>query len=84
MRFHMMDKMMTKRMDMGATLNRIEDIFAKQEAMRKNMANSVPQIKDADFAKESIDYIKNQILKQTTASLQATANQDLNDAMSLI
>jgi len=41
-------------------------------------------IKDADIAKESSEYIKAQILQQTTASLLSQANQTSSIALRLL
>jgi len=41
-------------------------------------------VKDADMAKESSNFIKSQILQQTTASLLAQANQTPSIALRLL
>ena len=52
--------------------------------MQTNLTASSSLIKDADIAEESSNYIKQQILQQTSATLLATANQTPSIALNLI
>ena len=52
--------------------------------MQTNLTASNSLIKDADIAEESSNYIKQQILQQTSASLLATANQSPSIALNLV
>ena len=54
------------------------------EVMSTNLTSASSLIKDADIAKESSNYIKNQILQQTASTLLATANQNPSIALSLV
>lgn len=49
-----------------------------------NLTSASSLIKDADIAEESSNYIKQQILQQTSASLLATANQAPSIALNLV
>lgn len=52
--------------------------------MATNLTSASSLIKDADIAEESSNYIKQQILQQTSASLLATANQAPSIALNLV
>ena len=52
--------------------------------METNLTASSSLIKDADIAEESSNYIKQQILQQTSATLLATANQSPSIALNLV
>ena len=52
--------------------------------MQTNLTSSSSLIKDADIAAESSNYIKQQILQQTSATLLATANQSPSIALNLV
>ena len=52
--------------------------------MQTNLTSANSLIQDADIAEESSDYIKEQILQQTSAVLLATANQSPSIATQLV
>ena len=54
------------------------------QVMATNLTSASSLIKDADIAEESTNYIKQQILQQTSASLLATANQAPSIALNLV
>ncbi len=54
------------------------------QVMQTNLTSASSLIKDADIAEESSNYIKQQILQQTSASLLATANQAPSIALNLV
>ena len=54
------------------------------QVMATNLTSASSLIKDADIAEESSNYIKQQILQQTSASLLATANQAPSIALNLV
>ncbi|MBR1942274.1 flagellin FliC [bacterium] len=54
------------------------------QVMATNLTSASSLIKDADIAEESSNYIKQQILQQTSASLLATANQSPSIALNLV
>ena len=62
----------------------ITSAMESAEVMVTNLTSASSLIKDADIAEESSNYIRQQILQQTSASLLATANQAPSIAMNLI
>ena len=68
----------------GAYMNRLDSAIDSTDIHRENLTEAVSTLKDADVAKESSDYIKFQILQQSTATLLATANQQPQIALNLL
>lgn len=68
----------------GAYMNRLDSAIDATDIQRENLTEAISTLKDADVAKESSEYIKYQILQQSTASLLATANQQPQIALSLL
>lgn len=68
----------------GAYMNRLDSAISATDIQRQNLTQSISTLKDADVAKESSNYIKYQILQQSTASLLATANQQPQIALNLL
>ncbi len=68
----------------GAAQQRVNSALEVTRVMSTNLTSAKSLIEDADIAKESSNYIKNQILQQTASSLLATANQNPSIALSLI
>ena len=68
----------------GAAQQRVTSAMEVTKVMSNNLTSAKSLIEDADIAKESSNYIKNQILQQTASSLLATANQNPSIALSLI
>ena len=80
----MIAKVTNKMTEIGAVQNRLESSMEFQDTQIKSLTASNSLIKDADIAEESSNYIRSQILQQTTASLLATANQSPSIALQLI
>ena len=70
--------------EIGAYMNRLDYTLAATDVQRENLTQSISTLKDADVAKESSNYIKYQILQQSTATLLATANQQPQIALNLL
>lgn len=70
--------------EIGAYMNRLESAIESTDVQRESLTQSISTLKDADVAKESSNYIKYQILQQSTASLLATANQQPQIALNLL
>ena len=68
----------------GGNQQRILSAIESAGVMETNLTSAASLIQDADIAEESSNYIKNQILQQTSASLLATANQAPSIAMNLV
>ena len=62
----------------------ISSAMESAQVMATNLTSASSLIKDADIAAESSNYIKQQILQQTSASLLATANQAPSIALNLV
>jgi len=62
----------------------ISSAMESAQVMATNLTSASSLIKDADIAEESSNYIKQQILQQTSASLLATANQAPSIALNLV
>lgn len=69
---------------LGGYQQRILSAVDAAGVMETNLTSARSLIEDADIAEESSNYIKSQILQQTSASLLATANQAPSIAMNLI
>ena len=75
----------TSRMtEIGGKQQSIISAMTAAGVMETNLTSASSLIKDADIAEESSNYIKQQILQQTSASLLATANQAPSIAVNLI
>ena len=68
----------------GAYMNRVESAVDAIGVQKQNIVSANSSIKDADVATESSNYIKYQILQQSTATLLSTANQTPSIALNLI
>ena len=68
----------------GGFQQRILSAIESAGVMETNLTSAASLIQDADIAEESSNYIKNQILQQTSASLLAKANQAPSIAMNLV
>ena len=74
----------SKRAGLGAFQNRFESAIKNLTNINENITDSNSQIKDTDFAKETTNLTKNQILSQSSSSIFAQAKQAPNMAMSLL
>ncbi len=69
---------------LGGYQQRILSAIDAAGVMETNLTSAKSLIEDADIAEESSNYIKQQILQQTSASLLATANQAPSIALNLV
>ena len=69
---------------LGGYQQRILSAMDAAGVMETNLTSAKSLIEDADIAEESSNYIKQQILQQTSASLLATANQAPSIALNLV
>ena len=79
-----LNKLSTKATQLGAVTNRLESAMESVTVDIENLTSSLSTIRDADIAKESSRYIKNQILQQASSTLLATANQTPSIALQLL
>lgn len=68
----------------GGVQQRIISAMDAADVMKTSMTSAVALIQDADIAEESSNYVKHQILQQTSASMLATANQSPSIALKLL
>ena len=68
----------------GGVQQRIISAMDAADVMKTSMTSAVALIQDADIAEESSNYVKHQILQQTSASMLATANQAPSIALQLL
>ncbi|WP_153913920.1 flagellin [Shewanella sp. TC10] len=74
----------TQRADLGAKQNRLAHNIANSANTQANVADAKSRIVDVDFAKETAEMTKNQVLQQTGSSMLAQANQLPQVALSLL
>ena len=80
-----LERINTKRAEIGATINRINSILDSQTTTTQNYTAAKSTIMDADIANESADFVKNQILQQTSSALLAQSqNLHASIVLSLI
>ena len=80
----LLSNVITKKTELASASNRLQSTMEFQQVQRDSKIAMLSVVKDADIAKESSDYIKAQILQQTTASLLAQANQTPSIALRLL
>ncbi len=68
----------------GAYMNRVESAVDAIAVQKENIVAANSSIKDADVAVESSNYLKFQILQQSSATLLSTANQTPSIALNLL
>ena len=74
----------SQRSDLGAKPNRLSHSINNLANVQENVDASNSRIKDTDFAKETTQMTKSQILQQAGTSILAQAKQLPNSAMSLL
>jgi len=73
-----------KRAELGAVQNRFQSTIRNQANISENLSAAKSRIKDADFAAETAQLTKNQILQQASQSILSQANQRPQVALSLL
>jgi flagellin len=74
----------SQRADLGAVQNRFDYTISNLSNIQENVSASRGRIQDTDFAVETANLTKNQILQQAGTSILAQANQIPQAAISLI
>jgi flagellin len=72
------------RADLGALQNRLESTINNLSTTSENLSASRSRILDADFASETAQLSRNQIIQQASVSILAQANQSPQIALSLL
>lgn len=73
-----------QRSDLGAMQNRLNSTINNLANTRENAAEGMSRIKDVDFADETVNLTKQQILQQAGTSILAQAKQIPQAALSLL
>lgn len=74
----------SQRSDLGAIQNRLFYNISNSNNTMANVADAMSRIVDVDFAKETSEMTKNQVLQQTGSAMLAQANQLPQIALSLL
>ena len=74
----------TERANLGAFSNRLESTIANLGQIGVNLAASKGRIEDADFAQETGNLAKNQILQQAATAMVAQANTSKSSILTLL
>ena len=74
----------SQRADLGAVQNRFNHTLSNLANINENVTASNSRIKDVDFASETTNMTKNQILQQASTSILAQAKQIPQSALSLL
>ncbi len=73
-----------QRADLGAYQNRLEYAREGLSIGAENLQAAESQIRDVDMAREVVDFVKNQILVQSSTSMLAQANQQTQTVLQLL
>jgi flagellin len=74
----------TQRADLGAYSNRLDNTVSNLTNISANLEAGRSRIQDADFAAESTNLAKSQILQQASTAMLAQANASKQGVLSLL
>ena len=77
-------KIGTARADLGAYQNRLEHTVNNLGTTTENLTAAESRIRDADMAKEMMEFTKNNILNQAATAMLAQANQTPQSVLTLL
>jgi flagellin len=80
----MLDTLTTERAKIGATQNRFESVISSLQVAAENTKASRGRIMDADYAAETANLTRVQILQQAGTAMLAQANQAPQNVLSLL
>ena len=72
------------RADLGALQNRFQSTIRNLSNISENLSSARSQIRDTDFAEETAELTRNQIIQQASVSVLSQANQRPQTALSLL
>ena len=78
------EQISTDRAGLGAVQNRMESTISNLATISENLSASRSRIQDSDFAEETAQLTRNQILQQAGTSILAAANQSPQQALTLL
>ena len=79
-----LDKISSLRADFGAAQNRLESVVRNNSNIVENQSAARSRILDADFARETANLTRTQILQQAGTAMLAQANQLPQNVLSLL
>jgi flagellin len=79
-----LEQISAQRASLGAIQNRLESTINNLTTNSENLSASRSRILDADFASETANLSRNQIIQQAGVSILAQANQQPQIALSLL
>jgi len=79
-----LDAVNSQRADLGALQNRFESTVSNLQISKENMTAANSRIRDADFASETAELSRTQVLQQAGISVLAQANQRPQQVLSLL
>ena len=74
----------SKRAELGAVQNRMDSTVRNQSNISQNLSDARSRIQDADFATETANMTKQNILQQAASTILSQANQRPQSALSLL
>ena len=77
-------KVNSSRADMGAIQNRFTSTIANLNTTSENLSASRSRIRDTDYAKETAELTRTQILQQAGTAMLAQANSSTQNVLSLL
>ena len=77
------NNVLSERQQLGAVMNRLDYTMANLSQMATNLSVSKGRIMDADFAAESANLARTQVLQQASMSMLAQANASKQNILSL-
>jgi len=79
-----LDALNTGRSNLGAGINRLDAVVSNLSTTTTNLSSARGRIMDADFATETANLTRSQILQQAGTAMLAQANQLPNNVLSLL
>jgi flagellin len=74
----------TQRSELGAVFNRLNHTVNNLTNISTNLSSAQGRIQDADFALETTELAKNQILQQASTAMLAQANASKQNVLGLL
>jgi len=78
------DQVSERRADLGALQNRFESTIANLQAVTENLSAARSRIRDADFASETAELTRSQIIQQAGVAILAQANAAPQSVLALL
>ena len=79
-----LDSVNKLRADIGSYVNRLEHALTSQENVLVNVQEAESQIRHTDFARETVQFTRLQIMQQASTSMLAQANSMPNNILALL